>query len=207
MPRQRAVDLIVGQVGNGCHPRSAPAGCIETANESWRYLTQIATAERDPSRPSDRLPNPAGLVEAATRRPPPQELIPPAKSAHLGLVHTRTVGPSMARPMAESIRPFSRMGNLLPTFVGSFGNGPTDRSGTCIFRVLRPARVTCHRPPQAVTSVPRIDSRANQCCRVLKVWGVGKFWCSLIGIVARGVNTATRAVGLRFPERLQPRES
>ena len=43
-----------------------------------------------------------------------------------------------------------------------------------------------------VTSVPRIDSRANQCCGVLTEWGVGRFWCSLTGIAARGVYTAMR---------------
>ena len=48
-----------------------------------------------------------------------------ADFARFGLVHARTVERSMARPMCASIRPMSRVGNLLPTFVGSFEDGPT----------------------------------------------------------------------------------
>ena len=60
-----------------------------------------------------------------------------ADIARFGLVHARTVGRSMARPMCESIQPSSRMGNRLPTFVGSFEDGPTSRSDRSILHVDR----------------------------------------------------------------------
>ena len=45
-------------------PRFAANGCAEAANASWWHLTQIATGDLIPPRPSDRLAHRAGRAEA-----------------------------------------------------------------------------------------------------------------------------------------------